>query len=495
MMPGLVEAHVAISGVLLALAQPDEALAAARAALTLRPKHRWPWRGWQPRCNCKAKPMRPSRRIAARWPLNPDQRGRTQQSAVRAELRSALRSGQRCSPSIAPGPSAMPSRSRPPPRRTRTTDDPRAAVARGLRLAPLSRACRQLLQRADDPGARPPASSRSFATATSRERRRLHRAISGRADQLARHRRHCRTSRSPQQVRDDRIDILVDLAGHIGGNRLLVFARKPAPVQVTYLGYQNTTGMSAMDYRLTDEHADPPGMTDALYTERLVRLPESFFCFAPARERPRSNALPAATNGLRDVRLVQSHQQAARRGAASLGADLEVDAEFATAGAGLCAGSVRNECAECNDARGARSGPRCGWSTSGRATNTCGCITKSTLPWIRFRSTGTRRSATRCGWACPRLCWKGTRMRRGLAARRWSILVCEISSRARKANTFSIATALAGDLPRLAALRSGLRERMRTSVLLDADGLHASIGGRLPTDVACLVRARRRRNR
>jgi predicted O-linked N-acetylglucosamine transferase (SPINDLY family) len=83
------------------------------------------------------------------------------------------------------------------------------------------------------------------------------------------------------QVREDRIDILVDLTGHIGGNRLLAFARKPAPVQVTYIGYQNTTGMSAMDYRLTDDHADPPGRTDAYYAERLVRLPGSFFCYRP----------------------------------------------------------------------------------------------------------------------------------------------------------------------------------------------------------------------
>ncbi len=94
-------------------------------------------------------------------------------------------------------------------------------------------------------------------------------------------------------VRQDRIDILVDLTGHIGGNRLLVFARKPAPVQVTYIGYQNTTGMSAMDYRLTDDHADPPGRTDAYYTERLVRLPGSFFCYRPDDYALEVSPLPA----------------------------------------------------------------------------------------------------------------------------------------------------------------------------------------------------------
>jgi predicted O-linked N-acetylglucosamine transferase (SPINDLY family) len=100
-----------------------------------------------------------------------------------------------------------------------------------------------------------------------------------------------------QLVRDDRIDILVDLAGHIGGNRLLVFARKPAPVQVTYIGYQNTTGMSAMDYRFTDLRADPPGMTDAFYTEELVRLPRSFFCYRPPDGVPAITPLPASKPG------------------------------------------------------------------------------------------------------------------------------------------------------------------------------------------------------
>ncbi len=98
-------------------------------------------------------------------------------------------------------------------------------------------------------------------------------------------------------IRNDRIDILVDLTGHIANNRLLAFARKPAPIQVTYLGYQNTSGMSAMDYRLTDQQADPPGLTDPFYTERLVRLPRAFFCFRPPDEAPPLKRLPAKKFG------------------------------------------------------------------------------------------------------------------------------------------------------------------------------------------------------
>ncbi|HEV3136534.1 MAG TPA: hypothetical protein VGZ26_01495, partial [Pirellulales bacterium] len=103
--------------------------------------------------------------------------------------------------------------------------------------------------------------------------------------------------RVAQIVRADQIDILVDLTGHISNQRLLIFARKPAPIQVTYLGYQNTTGMTAMDYRLTDERADPPGVTDPFYTERLVRLPRSFFCYRPPDEAPPVAPPPALDAG------------------------------------------------------------------------------------------------------------------------------------------------------------------------------------------------------
>lgn len=99
-------------------------------------------------------------------------------------------------------------------------------------------------------------------------------------------------------IRRDRIDLLVDLAGHMGNLRSLVLARKPAPIQVSYCGYPATTGISATDFRVTDAHLDPVGLTDGYYTEKLIRLEGCCYCFDPGGADPVVSPLPALQSGV-----------------------------------------------------------------------------------------------------------------------------------------------------------------------------------------------------
>jgi predicted O-linked N-acetylglucosamine transferase (SPINDLY family) len=100
-----------------------------------------------------------------------------------------------------------------------------------------------------------------------------------------------------EQIRRDQIDLLVDPTLHTLGNRILVFARKPAPVQVTMLGPPVTTGLATMDYRVTDPYLDPPGSSDDDYVERSVRLPHCFWVYSPPADAPGVSPLPAARQG------------------------------------------------------------------------------------------------------------------------------------------------------------------------------------------------------
>ncbi len=97
-------------------------------------------------------------------------------------------------------------------------------------------------------------------------------------------------------VRKDAIDILVDLSGHTTNNRLLAFARKPAPIQVNWLGFPSTTGMPSMDYRITDAYCDPPGLTEHLNSETLIRLPGIYMAWRPPEGTPEVEPLPAVKN-------------------------------------------------------------------------------------------------------------------------------------------------------------------------------------------------------
>lgn len=94
--------------------------------------------------------------------------------------------------------------------------------------------------------------------------------------------------RAAAKIREDEIDILVDLAGHSANNGLLIFARKPAPIQCAWLGYPNTTGLGRIDYRVTSPTADPPGQNDPYYSEKLFRIAR-----APVFRPPEDAPLPA----------------------------------------------------------------------------------------------------------------------------------------------------------------------------------------------------------
>jgi protein O-GlcNAc transferase len=103
--------------------------------------------------------------------------------------------------------------------------------------------------------------------------------------------------KAAEMIRADGIDILVDLALHSHGNRMPIFAMKPAPIQVGYLAYCSTTGVSAMDYRFSDPHIDPPDVELTDYSERTVRLPRTYICYEPIQETPEVGPPPASLAG------------------------------------------------------------------------------------------------------------------------------------------------------------------------------------------------------
>jgi protein O-GlcNAc transferase len=100
-------------------------------------------------------------------------------------------------------------------------------------------------------------------------------------------------ARLAETIHEDAVDILVDLSLHTAGNRLPVFARRPAPVQVTWLAYPGSTGLRSIGYRLTDAHMDPPGKDSVWPAEEPVRLPDCWCCYDPLGESPEVKALPA----------------------------------------------------------------------------------------------------------------------------------------------------------------------------------------------------------
>ncbi len=135
------------------------------------------------------------------------------------------------------------------------------------------------------------------------------RNISGLSDQQA-----------AELVRADQIDVLIDLKLHTAGNRLLVFARKPAPVQVSWLGYPGSTGLATIDYHVTDPYLDPPGLFDAFSGEESLRLPDTFWCYDPLNDQHMISALPCPEVRRDHIRLLEQLLQGQRWMPGALGA-------------------------------------------------------------------------------------------------------------------------------------------------------------------------------
>jgi predicted O-linked N-acetylglucosamine transferase (SPINDLY family) len=272
-------------------------------------------------------------------------------------------------------------------------------------------------------------------------------------------------ARAAELILRDRIDVLVDQAGHTGGNRLRLFARKPAPVQVSHFGYLYSTGLAALDYRLTDAYADPPGLTERYHTETVVRLPEVLWCYPPPPS-PEVGSLPALEAGhvtfgsfnnlskvTAEVIALWSRVLAAVPGSrllvlagAGRGGDERVRAAFARHG-------VREDRVTLVGRRGREEYFRLHHQVD---------VCLDTFPYTGCNTTA---DALWMGVPVVSLAGATCMARQGIAA------LAHVGLEGLVVQTpaayVEAAVRLAGDLPRLRELRAGLRERMSRSPLTD----------------------------
>jgi protein O-GlcNAc transferase len=269
-------------------------------------------------------------------------------------------------------------------------------------------------------------------------------------------------------IRADGIDILVDLNLHTTGNRLLVFARKPAPVQVTYLAYCGTSGMDAMDYRLSDLYFDPPGSDLTCYSEQTALLPHAYWCYEPGGPLPKVGSLPAQTAGRITFGSMNSFAKA------SLPArDLWAKVLLAAPGSHLLIHAEPGAYLEAVRQRFVEAGvsgdritfePHKPWPQYIQTYNRLD-IALDTLPY-----NGGITSCDTLMMGVPVVTLRGrTPVGRAGCSILNNVGLPELIAETAE-EYVEIAAKLAGDLPRLAELRSGLRARMDRSPLRDAKG-------------------------
>jgi len=271
-----------------------------------------------------------------------------------------------------------------------------------------------------------------------------------------------------QLIRADRIDILVDLALHTADNRLLVMARRPAPVQVAHMGYPATTGLEAIDYRFTDVHLEPPERGDALSSEVPVRL-RSFWCFDPIEPAPPVGDLPALSAG----RITFGSLNAAHK-VTQPTIELWADVLHAVPASRLLllTGRPNDENPEMAE-RFARLGVAAGrilFRSKRPREAYLRIYGEIDIGLDTFPYNGHTTSCDAFWMGVPVITMVGhTSVGRAGASLLRNLGLGELVARTPQ-QFLQIAADLAGDLPRLAELRRGMRHRMRTSPLMDYQG-------------------------
>jgi protein O-GlcNAc transferase len=275
-----------------------------------------------------------------------------------------------------------------------------------------------------------------------------------------------------ERIRSDGIDILVDLAGHTAKNRLPVFARKPAPVQVTWLGYPNTTGLDAIDYRLADDVTDPVGEADAFASETLVRLPGGFLCYGATNDAPTPETAPCLSKGFVTF---GSFNNPAKLSGATLDAWAQVLTRLPTARLLLKAkpfadAATRALYLERLAERGVAADrlELIGWLPDSNAH--LALYDRVDVALDPFPYNGTTTTCEALWMGVPVVTPRGDRH----AGRVGASLLTQVGVTDLIADSIEayveMAVALAGDPARLADLRSSLRPRMAASPLCDAPG-------------------------
>jgi predicted O-linked N-acetylglucosamine transferase (SPINDLY family) len=280
-----------------------------------------------------------------------------------------------------------------------------------------------------------------------------------------------------EQVRADKIDILVDLALHTRGHRLRAFARKPAPVQVSYLGYCGTTGVKTIDYRLTDRYLDPVGGDDSRYTENSIRLSGCYWCYQPRSEAPPVIAPPAVSRGFVTFGCLNEFSKVSKPALdcwAEILKQVPGSRLIMLAPEGSPRNRVRDELARYGIAPN-----RVEFIVRFRMQTYLEMYNSIDICLDPFPYTGATTTCDALWMGVPVVSLAGaTATARGGLTILSHIGLGELVAQSRE-QYVELAVRLAANLPRLSELRSGMRERMLASPLMDAVGLTRDVESRL----------------